>query len=257
MENKENQNVTTSRERYMNRLSQRFPDRQFKGQDGQDVQDVIDDSLDEMLSEYETGRDEYRNNSKRLNDLFRGNPKIGGLFMKWAAGGDILESLIEEFGDEFLDALSSEEGKQKYLDAQKAWLDKVNRTKEADEEARINFEKSVETLRAFQQEHNLSDDEAIAVFDKVQKIGTDMVQGIYTSDSFLLVLNAINHDSDVAAARAEGEVAGKNTRIRERMHSGDSMGNLPPSLSGQGASAGEKKPKSRRRTALDMFGLNE
>lgn len=258
MEKAENQALTSSRDRLKSRLSQRYPDRQFTGQDGIDAQDVMDDSLEEMFGEYESRENEYNENSRRLNDLFASDPRIGALFMRWAEGGNIMEHLIEDFGDEFLDALASDEGKQKFLDAQARWIDKVNKNKQADEEAAANFEKSIETLNAFQQEHNLTDEEAIAVFDKIHQIGTDMVRGIYTAESLNLALNAINHDKDVATAKAEGELAGRNEKIREKMRSGAEMQrNLPPSLGGQGSAMPERKPANKKRTALDMFGLGE
>lgn len=258
MENTDNQTVKTSRERLRDRLSKRYPDKQFVGQDGTDAQDVMDDSLEEMFSEYDTRENEYNSNSRRLNDLFASDPRIGTLFLRWAEGGNVMERLIEDFGDEFLDALSSEEGKEKFLEAQTRWLEKVSKNKAAEEEAEANFQTSIETLNAFQQEHNLTDEEAIAVFDKVHKIGTDMVRGIYEADSFLLALNAINHDRDVNVARAEGELAGKNAKIKEKMRSGAELEReLPPSLGGQGSAVPERKPKDKRRTALDMFGLGE
>lgn len=258
MEKADNQAVSTSRERWRERLTKRYPDRQFVGQDGTDAQDVIDDSLDEMFGEYESRENEYTTNSKRLNDLFASDPRIGSLFMRWAEGGNIMEHLIEDFGDEFLDALGSEEGKSKFLDAQNRWLDKVSQNKAAEEEAEANFRQSIEALNAFQQEHNLTDEEAIAVFDKVHKIGTDMVRGIYDPESFLMAYNAMNHDKDVDVARAEGELAGKNAKIKEKMRAGSDLErNLPPALNGQGASVAERKPANKRRTALDTFGLRD
>ena len=258
MEKADNQTLRSSRERWRDRLSKRYPDREFTGQDGTDAQDVIDDSLEEMFSEYETRENEYTNNSRKLNELFASDPRVGTLFLRWAEGGNIMEHLIEDFGDEFLDALTSDEGKEKFLEAQTRWLDRANKNKAAEEEAAANFQKSIETLNAFQAEHNLTDEEAIAVFDKVHKIGTDMVRGIYEADSFLLALNAINHDKDVKVARAEGELAGKNAKIKEKMRSGSELDReLPPSLGGQGSGVPERKPVNKRRTALDMFGLGE
>ena len=257
METADNQTITSSRERLRERLSKRYPDRQFVGQDGTDAQDVMDDSIEEMFGEYETRENEYNTHSKRLNDLFANDARIGALFMKWAEGGNVMEHLIEEYGDEFLDALSSEEGKAKFLDSHNKWLDRVNRNKEADAEAEANFKKSIDALNAFQQEHNLTDEEAIAVFDKVHKIGLDMVRGIYDPESFVLAYKAINHDNDVKTAKAEGELAGKNAKIKEKMRGGDELQkSLPPTLGGQGASVGERKPKEKKRTALDMFGLD-
>lgn len=255
---KENQEVTSPRDRVRGRLSTRFPDRKFVGEDGTDDTDAIDSSLDEMMSEYETREAEYNEQSKKLTDLFASNPRAAQMFMAWAGGGDLAEHLIENFGDDFLGALQSEEGKSKFIDAQKKWLDKAETTKKLDKEAEDNFARSVEALKAFQAEHNLTDEEAIAVFDKVHKIGTDMVMGIYAPESFLLAYNAMNHDKDVESARTEGEISGRNTKIKSQMRSGDNMPPLPPALGGQGASAGVPRPKApRKRTAADMFGIGE
>ena len=101
MEKAENQALTSSRDRLKSRLSQRYPDRQFVGQDGIDAQDVMDDSIEELFGEYESRENEYNTHSKRLNDLFASDARIGAMFMKWAEGGNVMEHLIEEFGDEF------------------------------------------------------------------------------------------------------------------------------------------------------------
>lgn len=243
---------------WRDRLSKRYPDREFTGQDGTDAQDVIDDSLEEMFSEYETRENEYTNNSRKLNELFASDPRVGTLFLRWAEGGNIMEHLIEDFGDEFLDALASEEGKQKFLDSHNKWLDRMANSRKANEEADANFRESMSVLDAFQEEHNLTDEQAFAVFDKIHQIGSDMARGIYTADSYLLALNAINHDKDVATAKAEGELAGKNAKIKEKMRSGAELEReLPPSLGGQGSGVPERKPIQKKRTALDMFGLGE
>lgn len=256
MEKSENQEVKKSRELLKSRLSKRFPERKFVGEDGNDAQDAIDDSLEEMINEYESTASEHKAHSKRLTDLFYGDPRAAKLFMNWASGGNLMENLIETYGDDFRNALDSEEGRGKFIDAHNRWMEKVAKDNEANKEADENFAQSIKTLDAFQQKHNLSDEDAIAVFDKVHKMYSDAVRGIYSEESFLMALNAINHDSDVASARVEGEIAGRNAKIKEKVKSGDDM-KLPPSLSGQGAAIRESRPSSKKRTALDMFGLNE
>jgi hypothetical protein len=256
---KENQEVMSPRDKVRGRLASRFPDRTFMGEDGTDDTDAIDSSIDEMMSEYETREAEYNEQSKKLTDLFASDPRAAQAFMAWANGGPtkFTESLIMEFGDEFFDAFQSEEGRAKFIDAQKAWLDKRSAAEKADKEAEENFAKSVEDLKAFQAEHGLTDEEAIEVFDMVQKIGKDMVMGIYAPESLLMAYKAMKHDKDVSDARTEGEIAGRNTRIKEKIKTGDNLPPLPPSLGGQGGSATPARPASKKRTALDMFGIGE
>lgn len=254
----ENQEIMSPRDKMKHRLSSRYPDRAFMGEDGSDDTDAIYSSADEMISEYEAREAEYNEHSKKLTDLFASDPRAASAFLAWANGKDLMEQLIEDYGDDFIEALQSPDGKDKFIDAHKKHIAKLAAAKAADEEANKNFSKSMEDLIAFQSEHNLSDEEAIAVFDAVRKIGEDMIMGIYSPESYLMAYNAMNHDKDVANARTEGEIEGRNTKIRGQMRSGDNMPPLPPSLGGQGASVGTAKPPvKKKRTAVDMFGIGE
>lgn len=252
----ENQEVKSPKDKVRGRLSSRFPDRSFVGIDGTEDIDAIDSSIDELLGEYETRENEYNENSRRLSDLFASNPRAARMFMAWAEGGDLMGHLVENFGDEFMDALQSEEGKAKFVEGHKKWLDKVAANKKADAEAEENFVRSIENLQAFQKEHNLTDEKAIELFDQAKKIAADAAMGIYEPTTFQMVYNAMNHDNDVAAARTEGEINGRNAKIRSGLRNGENLPELPPSLGGQSPAAGAKKPNSRKRNDLDMFGLN-
>ena len=68
----------------------------------------------------------------------------------------------------------------------------------------------------------------------------------YSTEDFDLALNAINHDSDVATARQEGEVAGRNERIAAARRDRTAAGNMPPAPTGrQGGAMSEPRPKKR------------
>ena len=222
MEKNETQEVVSSKDKIFGRLSNRFPDRSFKGQDGIYAQDAMDDSIEELLAEYESTISNYREHTKSL-----------------------------------LDALQSEEGQQALLAAQEVARQKKEKDDELQKEAEANIQESLKNVEAFQTENNLSDEQTLAIVNMLNKVAADIHMGIYTPESIRMAMNAINHDKDVQVARTEGEIEGRNTRIKEKLRNGRDMGNLPPSLGGQGASAGEKRPASKRRTAIDMFALGD
>lgn len=257
MEKNETQEVVSSKDKILGRLSNRFPDRSFKGQDGIYAQDAMDDSIEELLAEYESTISNYREHTKSLLDLFENDAMAARVFMGLAAGEKIEQRLLAEYGPTLLDALQSEEGQQALLAAQEVARQKKEKDDELQKEAEANIQESLKNVEAFQTENNLSDEQTLAIVNMLNKVAADIHMGIYTPESIRMAMNAINHDKDVQVARTEGEIEGRNTRIKEKLRNGRDMGNLPPSLGGQGASAGEKRPASKRRTAIDMFALGD
>ena len=63
----------------------------------------------------------------------------------------------------------------------------------------------------------------------------------YNAEDFDLAYNAINHDTDVAAARAEGEVAGRNEKIAAARRDRNASVAMPPApIGSQGGRARER-----------------
>ena len=71
--------------------------------------------------------------------------------------------------------------------------------------------------------------------------------GLYTAEDFDLAWNALNHDNDVAEARAAGEVAGRNEKIAAARRDRNTAGAMPPApVGGQGGRTMERQPKGQR-----------
>lgn len=252
MKQTDNQAVLSSRERMKERYSKKYPERNFNDAN---AQNVIDDLAWEDIEGMENRLGEYETHSKRLTNLFRSNPKAGQMFMHMANGGDPIRYFIENFGDEFIDAMDSDEGKQAFIESHDKWLNKLADSKKLDEEAERNFSDSIKALQQFQTEKGLSDEEAIAVFEKVHKIGTDMVLGIYTPESFLMAYNAMNYDGDVERARIEGEVAGKNAKVEEKLRKERRPEQMPPSLHGAAADVVRRSSNSAKPEKIGAWGI--
>ena len=108
-----------------------------------------------------------------------------------------------------------------------------------------NYEKSINELAAFAAEKGLSDEQAVGIFEKVNQIGFDAIEGIYTRESFEMAYNAMNYTNDVENARKEGERDGRNERIEEKLKKVSKPADMPPTLGGQGAGVAEAKPKKK------------
>lgn len=105
---------------------------------------------------------------------------------------------------------------------------------------------SLETLRQFQEERGMSDEQIDAVVDAILTVVRDGVMGKFSKETLAMFVNAINHDSDVASASEEGRVAGRNDKIVEGLRKRDKGDGTSP-LNGKNGGA----PKNKRN--MDIF----
>lgn len=252
MEKTDSQKVLSSRERMKERYSKKYPDRNFNDEN---AESAIDDLALEDIEGMESRLGEYETNSKKLTDLFKNNTRAAQMFLTMSNGGNPIQYFIENFGDEFIDAMESEEGKQAFLESHDKWLKKVADNKKLDEEREANFTESINALQKFQEEKGLSDEETVAIFEKLNGIGSDLVMGIYTPESFQMAYSALNYDKDVEKARTEGEVAGKNAKVEEKLRKGKQPAHMPPSLSGAASESIKRQTSESKPDKVGAWGI--
>ena len=212
-----------------------------------------------MLDEYDSKQKDYDTNNQRLVGLFKSDPRSAEFLTRWVSDGDPLAAMIETFGDEFQEAMASPEARERYVEAHNKWLERKAEDDRAAAQREENWNKSLETLQEFGDEMGLSDDEKVKTILRLHQVGVNAIDGIYTKDDFKMAYDASNYDNAVRDARHEGEIAGRNARINERMRERRQPETMPPALAGQGAPVSEPRP--RKRTEADkvreMFGLGK
>ena len=236
------------------RYSSKNPDKDYSGENADDA--LVADILSE-LEEYDARLADFEENKKQsqqMVDLFNRDPRSSKYMLALASGeGNPIDYLLDIYGPDLLDALQSEEGRAKLVESENKWLEKKS-SEESTMQARMdNYEKSINDLVAFASEKGLSDEQAKEIFEKVNQIGFDAIEGIYTKESFEMAYNALNYATDVEQARKEGERDGRNARIEEKLKKVAKPADMPPTVGGQGAAVSEKKPPVKK---TDMFGLN-
>lgn len=246
----ETEKVTRPWDKLRERYASRNPEKDYSGENAEDalVAEVLAEleDFDARAGEFEEGRAQ----SQKMVDLFNRDPRSSRYLLALASGeGNPIDYLLDIYGPDILEALQSEEGRAKIVESNNIWLQK-----KADEESTMqarmdNYEKSINDLAAFASEKGLTDEQAVGIFEKVNQIGFDAIEGVYTRESFEMAYNAMNYAEDVEKARKEGERDGRNERIEEKLKKVTKPADMPPTLSGQGAGVAEAKP----RKAVDPF----
>ena len=244
MATEEKQVNKTPREQLREMAASRLPDRNFstpEGQTAQEGQDDLAQAILEMMTEAKTTISDNASKNEAMVKLFYGDPKSGEFVNRWIETGDPRAALVEVFGDELAD-LGTEEGRSRFSDNLKSYRDRQNANKQANDEAAANWDKSLADLDAWGDEHGLDVDKKAEVAARLIAVTAKGLMNIYEPADFDMVLKEMNYDNDVANARQEGEVAGRNAKIAAARRERTATTNMPPALSGQGLRATEPQP---------------
>lgn len=233
-----NTEVKSNRDRYMERLKTKYPDKEFADDDALFSQTNEDyDSYDNELSG-------YREREKALSDLFASNPRSAAFLTDWRKGEDPIIGMVRKFGDDFKAALEDPEKQEALAAANKEFAERIAQEKEYEGEYQKNINDTLTTLETMQQEEGLSDEDIDSAMDFLVGIVRDGIMGKFTRESVAMALKAIRHDSDVEQADREGEVRGRNAKIEEKLRKGsknDGTANLG-SKNGGGKGSSREMP---------------
>lgn len=239
------ENEKSSRENLLSRARERFPDRTFADLDATEPQEGVadlDDAIDEMLQEYATNQSAYDEKNSRLTDLLISDPSAAEFVQKWIETGDPRSALVETFGD---DLGMSEEGQANFKGQLDSWRERKAANDALEADAENNWQASLSALEEWGDGKGLSLEQKRDVMLRLLAITFNGMENKYAAEDFDLAYNAINHDTDVAAAREEGEVAGRNAKIEAARRDRNTTEAMPPApIGGQGGKTRERRPQA-------------
>lgn len=230
----------------LDRARERFPERTFSdiGAEPQDGVADLDDAVNEMLEDYATRQAEYDANNDKLKGLLVSDPASAEFIRKWVETGDPRTALVETFGEELGIA---EERAAEFKEQLDGWRERKAANDALVAEAEANWQKSLEDLVAWGAERGLSEEQERDIMVRLLAVTFNGMENKYGPDDFEMALHSMNYDSDVAAARAAGEVAGRNERIAAERRDRSVTGALPPAGgTAQGGRTAERQPKPTR-----------
>lgn len=230
IENKE----VSKRDRHIGRLREKYPDKSFENDD------EIYGQISEDYDNYEKELGGYREREKALSDMFASDPRSAEFLTEMSKGGNPVLSLLKNFGPDIKEALDDPEKMQELADAWAEEQQRIAKSKQLDDEYAENLPKSLEALQKFQEERGLTDEQTDEIIFHLINIVRDGVMGKFSPEMFDLMTKAINHDEDVADAQEEGEVAGRNQKVTEKLRKSKNGDGLAP-LNGKNNQQGSRK----------------
>jgi hypothetical protein len=207
----ETETVKSKREMTAERLRSRYPDEQF------DDDEQLFTRINDDYEQYDNELAGYKEREGKFSDMFTSDPRSARLMMAWRDGDDPAVVLMRLYGQDIKDAIDDPEKQQAIAEANKEYMERVAKEKQYEDEYKTNLAESLTVLEKAQQAKGLSDDQiddAMAWFIGVAK---DAMMGKFTPETIEMIIKAQNYDNDVAQAGEEGEVRGKNTKVKEEL----------------------------------------
>lgn len=237
----ENQPQKGVRDSFMERFSTRFPDVDASNED--DFYGRLNAEFDRI--------DRSDEAQKELGNLLASDPRSAGFLMVMRRGGNPMEYLIEQYGDDFREALNDTEKAKELSEAFSKYAEKQAKNKELQDRAEANIQKMLDDLDAAKEAGNFTDDDATNAYSYLYGDG-GLLERIITNDirtdDWMMLMKAANYDtmkSDAEArvneAREEGEISGRNANIDIQKRKRSKTDRMPSDLQSSGRTVNEQK----------------
>lgn len=241
----ENEAVKSKREIALERLQRKYPEEQF------DDDELIFGRINDDYDKYDSELAAYKDREGKFSDMFTSDPRSARLMMDWKNGEDPAIALVRLYGQDIKDAIEDPEKQEAIAEANKEYMERVAKEKQYDEEYTANLSESLINLEKAQIEYGLSDDQVDNSMSWLIGIAKDAMMGKFSPETIEMAIKAQNYDNDIEQARIEGEVRGKNTKVKETLRK-PTKGDGAPQLAGK--NGGQKSAHSMPDMgAIDRF----
>ncbi len=244
----ENKKVTdnrSNRERTTERMRTKYPDKDFTDEE------ALWGQINEDYDDYDKRLGESQSREEAFSNMFTSNPLSARLMMEWKDGKDPVASLIRIYGkDEIMAAIDDPERLDAIEEANKEFAARVAKSDEYEAQYEKNLPESISQIENWMTESGTSEEAVDGAITTLSKICGDFITGKISPETIEMILKAQNYDYDVEQAQMEGEVAGRNAKIEEKLRKskrGDGTVNMT------GGNAGGSR-QHRDLGALDRFG---
>lgn len=182
----------------------------------------------------------YEEDGKALSEMFDNNRWLAAMAMDLKKNPDLnpiewMASQGIDIGAAMQDEEMAKKVAQQIADFQQKKADEENHEKELVE----NLQKSADAM----EELGLDEDGKAELWESFFKMIGDAEDGIVSAETWMLFKNARNYDADVASAREEGAMQGRNEKIQNKVKRSEKT-EIPPSLNTNGGVSPTKKKSS-------------
>lgn len=232
---------------WQTRVKDYYKDREFA--DDSELSTAAEEMIDELMDYQRAGKEA----NAKLIEVFQSEPEVAAFMADVMKGASIPVALARNFD---LDSITPTEGEPDYGEWEAAASE---RRKSAEgkakyqEELTANKVESSKAFAAFEQEKGMTESEADAFIDTVERFLGDLYKGRVTKEFLEAMYKATDYDSALTKARDEAALNAKNEKVNleKKKYSKPKGDGLPEVQNTGGMAETPKQPKPRFLQALD------
>lgn len=175
-------------------------------------------NYDNRISDLETQNNKYKKDQDDFLSAMNANENNAEFVDGMMNGKDWVETAVGIHGyDGLIEYLQSEEAREKYKAADAAHKEKIAKSKELDDEATANAEKTDAEIQQAIADGRFTQEQYDDAVSKLFDISDGLELNVCKPEWIEMVIKADNHDANVAKAREDGMVEGRNQGIEENI----------------------------------------
>lgn len=239
----------SARDRYRERYSKANPDLNLD--DDEAFYTQANQNLDELES--------FRQTNKELGEAMDRTPELAGMVLAARQGTNPFVWLAENIGPDMdiRQLADNPEFANQMGEALKKFQQAQEKAQAKKKEIGQNMASSFQTLKDYQTEKGLSDEECVKMAkdffgeldDDGNPVGKESFMylasnGIVTKGMWAALFNARHYEGDIAAASDKARASALNDKVQNQLSKGKSGTGLPQGMGTGGGKRGEGKPKN-------------
>lgn len=229
----ENEAVASNKDKFKASFASEYPDVDMADEEA--YYGALNDRNDQYAKDKER-LGELEDAQRQFGESLDADPQLAELFLEMTKpGGKPIDYLINHYAQAFSDLVNDPDNDQ----YRKALADKIaedvataKNRKEIEEQSEANITPSLDALAKVSDEMGLSDEQVAEVFSKFVELEEKLMVSNVDEDMWRMLIHGLNYDADLEQARIEGETAGRNAKISEKLRS-----ERPGSLSMSGSTS--------------------
>lgn len=166
----------------------------------------------EELRRYKAAMEEA---NQVIMDVLDAEPVLAKIIQDISMGATFREAIARHIDPEDLVAQQGDPDFEAWEKNRTARSEELGKRKEMDEKLAANKEMTMAEIRAFAEEHNMTPEAATDFLGQLDELFTNVYSGLIDRKTLNLLKKAIDADQMVAEAKQEGEIEGRNAKIKE------------------------------------------
>ena len=148
-------------------------------------------------------------------DVLDAEPVLAKIIQDISMGATFREAIARHIDPEELTATEGDPDFEAWEKNRTARTDEMAKRNQFGEELAANQEMTKSEIREFAAENSMSQEQAIEFLGKIDEMLSGLYAGRIDRKTLAFLKKAVDADQMVADAKEEGEIAGRNTKIKE------------------------------------------